>query len=409
MFGENTSKQFDIVHPEMEAWVANDIVRFFKEQEGYENVPDFMIRDVFKTYFNFHDETKYKCTEMMSWWYEMLQNCNNYLLKAVTQGKRAHSFIAMKHIIKLLRDEIEKNEDFKNQCNNPDGGDGDGNSSGGGGGQQPPQPDLNDVNQNIQNKMDQAAQDAADEIDDKTEKNEQTGGGDMAGKGASEVELIEERAQMIESVRLNKKQVGTLIKKSIKGFKKGFGSKTILTEESLFEADTIEDLIDEHYLFDEVLAFDVAVRDSRQQMTAFDLYIDVSGSMNGGLNVNGKNVNRLQLAIAMAARMNQMGCLGEVYAFNNSVRKIGVNGIWHLRTGGGTTTENCLKRIKKNGRPSVILTDGCDSYETYTENAFIMTIAVGTGWSGGEVYEKMVKSGRYIQYDGKNLIKPKKR
>ena len=392
----------DIVKPEMDTWTANELVNFFKKKKGYENVPDFMIRDVYKSYFNKDEEMRYQCSEHMFWWHEMLQNTNNYLLKTVTQSKPGHSFIAMKHIIKLLRDEIEKDEDLKNKANDG-GGDGDDQGQGGGGGQ----PDMSQANQNIKDNMEQAVQNASDEIEQKQEESDAVGGGDIAGKGVSDIQMIEDRVEMIKDVVLSKKQVGNLINKSIKGFKKGFGSKTILTEESLFEADTVEDLIDEHYLFSELLAMDVSVRDAKQQMTAFDLYIDVSGSMDSDMNIYGKRVNRLQMAIAMAARMNMMGCLGEVYAFNNSVRKVGSENIWNLSTSGGTTTENCLKKIKKNGRPSVILTDGCDSYYTYTDNAFIMTIEVSTGNIRGEVAEKMARNGKYIQFDGKNLVKPK--
>ena len=389
----------DIVKPEMDNWTATEIVKFFKDKKGYENVPDFMIRDVYKSYFNKDEEMRYQCSEHMFWWHEMLQNTNNYLLKTVTESKPGHSFIAMKHIIKLLRDEIEKDENLKNQANN---GGGDGNDQGQGGGQ----PDMSQANQNIKDNMEQAVKNASDEIEKKQEESDAVGGGDIAGKGVSEITEIEDRVEMIKDVMLSKKQVGTLINKSIKGFKKGFGSKTILTEESLFEADTIEDLIDEHYLFSELLAMDVSVRDSKQQMTAFDLYIDVSGSMDGGMNIYGKNVNRLQMAIALAARMNMMGCLGEVYAFSDNIKKIGAENIWHLRTIGGTQTEKCMVKIKKNGRPSVILTDGCDHFHTYTENAFIMTIAVGVGNLHHECAVKMAQNGKYIQFDGKNLVKP---
>jgi hypothetical protein len=209
-----------------------------------------------------------------------------------------------------------------------------------------------------------------------------------------DIQEMEEKAQFINEVVVSKKQVAKFINKSIKGFKKGFGTKSIMTEDSLFEADVIEDLLDEHYLFDNALALDVCVRDTRQQMVAFDLYIDVSGSMSSSMPIYGKNVRRIQMAIALAVRMQLMGCLGNVYAFNNK----------------GTSIEKCMQQIKKLGRPSVVLTDGDDGFVTYTENAFIMSISPSTGtyYMNQPAVKKMVQNRKYIQYDGKNLITPRK-
>lgn len=405
---EQSNGFLDIVHPDIDHFTAQELVDFFKvKQQGFENVPDFMIRDVYKSYFNTYEEMQYKCNDMMQWWHEMLQNTNNYLLKTVTQNKPGYSFIAMKHIINLLREEIEKNEDLKNHANSGgQGPDGQNDQSPGGGGGQP---DFSQSNQNIQDKMEKAVKDASEEIEEKEQDAETVGDGNLAGKGVSDILLQEERIEMIKQVKVSKREIGKLINHSIKSFKKGFGSKTILSEESLFEADVVEDLIDEHYLFSELLADDVSVRDHRQLMTAFDLYIDVSGSMTEKMNVYGKQVQRLQMAIALACRMKGLGCLGEVYAFNDSIQKIGEEGIWHLRAHGGTSIEKCMQQIKKSGRPSVILTDGDDGFSTYTDMSFIMTISPSTGWSywNQESVKKMIRNGKYIQYDGSSLIRPK--
>lgn len=404
---QDLKAKIDIVKPELDEYMAEDIINYFRKKSGYDNVPDYMIRDIFKIYYNPQEQINYECHELMYWWHGMLQNVNNYLLKTVTENKPGYSFIAAKHIVKLLRDEIEKDESLKNHCQNPNGG-GDGDQEPGQDGQgNGSQPDLDQINQNIQDQMDQAAKNASDEIDKKKEAEDAMGGGNLAGKGPSEIELVEERMEIIKDVVLNPREVGKLIKRSIKGFKKGFGTKTIHTEESLFEADVIEDLMDQHYLFSELLAMDVSVRDQKSQMVAFDLFIDVSSSMNSSLNVYGKSIGRLQMAIALAARMSNMGCLGEVYAFNNSVRKVGEDAIWNLRPSGGTDIEKCMQMIKKSKRPSVILTDGDDSFRTYTDCAFIMTIAVTNRNLSGDAVEKMVRNKKYIMYDGKKLVTPK--
>lgn len=398
----------DIVRPELEQWMADDMINYFRKDDGFKNVPDFMIRDVFKTYYNPQEDIKYECNELMFWWHEMLQNANNYLLKSVTINKPGYSFIATKHIIQLLREEIEQNEDFKDMLNDMQGG-GDQDPSQPSPGSGSGQPNMDQINQNIQDKMEQASQDASDEIQQKEDAQEAMGGGDLAGKGPTDIEMLEEKMQMIKDVVLNKNEVGRLIKRSIKGFKKGFGTRQITTEESLFEADVVDDLIDQHYLFDEILAMDVNVRDSRSQMVAFDLYIDISGSMTSSMNIYGKSVSRMNMAIALTARMNTMGCLGELYVFNGGIRKLkDVEDIWRLNPSGGTDIERCMKQIKGNGRPSVILTDGEDGFSTYAESAFIMSISPhsGTSYFNQPACARMVKNKKYIQYDGKKLITP---
>lgn len=403
---ENKSKAFDIVHPDLDKFTADSLVNYFKKnQTGFDNVPDFMIRDVFKSYMNPYENMKYKCSEFMYWWHEMLQNTNNYLLKTITQNKPGYSFIATKHIIELLKEEIENNEDLKNHCNdlqnNEDNENNENNSS-------KSNPDFSDVNKNIQDKIKESVKKASKEIKEKEEESDIIGDGQLAGKGVDEILLQEERIEMIQQVKINKKEIGRLINHSIKSFKKGFGSKTILSEESLFEADVIEDLINEHYLFSELLSEDVSVMDKRELMTSFDLYIDVSGSMSSNMNVYNKNVSRIEMAIALTCRMRKLKCLGNIYAFNSNIKSIDEEDIWHLSPSGGTNIEKCMIKIKKENRPSVILTDGEDDFNTYTDNAFIMAIAPihNQNYFRKKSVLKMVKNQKFIQYNGEKLIRP---
>lgn len=386
----------DIVHPPIDKWTEEDLIRYFRHperEEEYKDVPDFMIRDIFKSYYNPSEEMRYKCDEHMYWWQEMLNNMGNYLLKTTTENKLGHSFIALKHIAKMLAKIIEQDEDLKNQLQDP-GGNG--------------QNDMSGANDRIKNSMGQAAQDASDEIEQKQQMDDQIGDGDLAGKGPSEMMQMEENAQMIESVMLNKKEVGKMINMSIKGFHKGFGTKSIVTEEGLFEADEIEDLLDEHYLFSDVLMMDVSVRDMQSQMTAFDLYIDISGSMSGQMTIDGKSVNRLEMAMALACRMRQMGCLGDVYKFNGSIAPMNQEDIFKLKTSGGTDIEKCMKAISKSQRPTVILTDGEDNFHTFTKYAFIISIVGCSEYRiKDENVQRMIRAKKYLAYGNNKLYVPK--
>jgi hypothetical protein len=423
---DNIQSRIDIVKPDISEWLQQDVIDYFRQKSGYDNVPDVMIRDIFKLYLNPQKEIQYDCNELMYWWHGMLQNVNNYLLKTITVNRTGYSFIAAKHIVKLLRNEIENNEDFKNflqngnqndqqSSQNQGEGDGDGqdkqdqsqNQNNGSGDSS--QPDFNKINDSLQNNMESTVKEATEEIDEK-QKAEDFLGESGAGKSPSDIELLNERVEIIKDVVLSKREVGKMIKKSIKGFKKGFGVRTIVKEESLFDADEVSDLLDEHLLFNEILAMDVAVRtNEEQQQTAFDLYIDISSSMRMMMKVNGKSLQRIQLATALAAKMNVMGCLGDVYLFNNGISKVEKDAIWRLNPSGGTSIERCILNVKRTKRPSVILTDGDDRFQSYCENAMIMTIGVKEGRASrqGQAAVKMIKEGKYIQYNGTNLVKPK--
>lgn len=390
----------DIIKPNLEKYIEENIIDYFKSKNGYENVPEFMIRDVFKSYYNDNLDLKYECPEFMIWWYEMIQNINNYLLKTVTKNKEGYSFIALKHIIKMLRDEIENNEDFKNKVTKQDQEQKEPKEE-----EQKSQQALQAANENIKQQMKKIVEEASDEID--KQKATKDLFGDSAGKTPSEIEKTNDRISMIKDVVLNKKDITKFIAKSIKSFKTGFGLKTMLTEESLFEADGIEDIIDEYNLSHELLLLDAVVKDTKNLITKFDLYIDQSGSMNASININGKNIRRMNLAVTLAAKMEILGCLGDVYSFNTQIKPIDKNDIFNIYPRGGTRIENCLLQVKDNKRPSVILTDGEDHFDTYTENAFIMSIDP-CGYSNyiSEAYKKMVRNKKYVGYNGKKLFYP---
>jgi len=387
----------EIIKPDVPYDLAQELISYFRENETmakqYESVPDFMIRDIFNSYVTSYEDMKYDGGEQMNWWFDMLQTMNNYLLKTVTQNKIGYSFITLKHIMKLLAKVLDE-EDQDNDCQDGKGPQQKGQSQ--------------SIHDKLRNGMDQAVQEANQEITEKQASDDLLGG-NSAGKTPIEMSENDEKIEKLKDVILNKKMISQFIKRSIKGFKTGFGVKHIVTEEDLFDSEEMDDLLDEHYLANAALYEDIAVRDIKNQMTAFDLYIDVSGSMSSGIYFkDGSSVNRLNMAMALALKMNQMKCLGNIYAFDTRIDKISNEQLFTMRPRGGTNIEMVMQKITKTKRASVILTDGEDQFTTYTPDAFIMSIIEpGSYMLEHDNIIKMVKAKKYIVYKDNKLIIPK--
>jgi len=392
----------EIIKPELPFEVRSELVNHFRTEanqiEQYNDIPDFIIGDIFNSYNTPYEEMKYELDDTQYWWYDMLQGLNSYLLKTVTQNKGGYSFIALKHAMKLLAKIIQEEQNESDP------------TSLDGSGKNPSQSQQNRINDKIKDGMQQLMEDTSKEIQKVQDIEEMIGdGGGAASKGPSELKELENKADYLKNVILNKKSVSRFITKSIKGFKRGFGVKTIVTEEDLFDSSNIEEILDEHYLFNEFLFADIAVRDTTAQMTAFDLYIDISGSMSSSIQLkDGALVQRLKLAVSLALKMNQMKCLGQIYKFNTLIFPIENEDLWKLHTSGGTHIENVMQMIKKTGRPSVILTDGEDTFWTYSENAFLMSIINPHEYRlNDDLTKRMIKAKKYIIYKDGDLIIPK--
>ena len=392
----------EIIKPELPYDVKSELIDYFRNTDSvksqeFADIPDFMIGDIFNSYNTPYEEMKYELNDTQYWWYDMLQRLNNYLLKTVTQNKGGYSFIALKHAMKLLAKILEE-EEKENGTDPMDGPNG-------------PNPEQQKrMNDKIDEGMQKVMSDTSEEIRKVKDTEEMIGdGGNAAGKGPSELEELAQKAEILKDVMLNKRQVSRFIKKSIKGFKKGFGIKQIITEEDLFDSNSPEEILDEHYLFNEFLFADIAVRDTTSQMTAFDLYIDISGSMSSSLQLkDGASVRRIKMAMTLGLKMNQMKCLGKLYKFNTNIYSISPDDLWRLGPCGGTSIENVMLKIKQTGRPSVILTDGEDHFSTYCENAFIMSIINPRSYHLEEnLVKRMIKAKKYIVYKDGDLVIPK--
>jgi len=399
-----TAGQFDIVDNDPSYHVMKRVMDYFKHpehKEAYKDVPEFMIRDIFKLYYTDQDEMKFNINDFNKWWLDNLQLMDNYLLKTVTEEKQDYSFIITKHLAKYLAQEIKNDPNFTDKMQNGDGMD-------------------DKQKQKMQNKMEQGIQnamnDAKEEIKENQNMEKLAGEGDGCGKESimdedTSYHDIEERRKILGQIDISKSSLGKLITKSIQSMKRGLGCKVKTFEEEFIDAEEIEDINEAYLLLHKATFPDLTVTESISVNVKFDVYVDCSGSMSGTVNYGGEKTSRTNLAVALTVRLHGMGVLNDIYPFENHVspRLSGIGKAFTMKARGGTNIEQVMQHIKKTGNPSVIITDGEDSFETDCPNAFMMMISdyESNGYKQDELIKKMIKSRRYIQFANNKLFVPK--
>lgn len=92
----------------------------------------------------------------------------------------------------------------------------------------------------------------------------------------------------------------------------------------------------------------------------FDLYLDVSGSMDSTIRINGKGVMLIDLAKTISMILKKRGIIRDIYVFNGNLRKCsGIKELLQCRASGGTSftpvVENALNFPDRN---VLVITDG---------------------------------------------------
>lgn len=386
----------NIIKPDLDTYTAKQLIEYFKDPytepdfQKYSSVPDFMIKDVFNAYYGREDETIYETSEGMHWWYKMLLQLKNYLLKVGTENKEGYSFIATKHIVEILREILDEE-----QNKDPN--------------RQPGDEPSKDHSKKIADRMKSATQNIIQEIE-KCQKSEDLLG-TKPGKNINDVIESGPRIKMLENVLINKKSIDKLINKTIKNVKTGFSSKSFVVEENILDADQYDDMMDEYMLANNAMIPDMSVQERKQKNILFDLYIDVSGSMRSSIYVNNRPVERLKLAQTLALKMQQLNCLNNLYSFNTNLRSYEKNydELWCLDARGGTNITKVIENITATKNPSVILTDADDRIHAYDDNAFVISIVENDNmdYRITDSVKKMLKNKKYLLYKSGSIVIPK--
>jgi hypothetical protein len=201
----------------------------------------------------------------------------------------------------------------------------------------------------------------------------------MAGKLSPH--YMRQLAAELENITLSMGGLKEKIKKLLDKSTSYFSSNEKTEYEDLFNSDNVAGLEDYELLHPKlrkVFIEDLQVKNTKK-VGKIDLYIDVSGSMSGYAGVqspNGKNISKLDFCKAFAVKLKSMNMLNTIYKFDNRVKecKDDIISISMLDCGGGTTIDNAISRIEKNGVNALVITDAEDNCSIYSDKAFFIGV-----------------------------------
>ncbi len=406
----------DIVKPNLPEYFNKEVIESIRNQVPHSKcIPDFIIRDIYKGYY--HPEMEIHIHKNMYWWHSLFSDLINFLLRMVTKDKKYNSLIVTKNIVQNLvpvfksnpnwksetkqeNNQIKENQSKNNNSNNNT------NES---------ENNTNSLNQNSSSSFDtmkkqvktatkRAIKEAKKEIEEREEAIETLTG----GKGGNEAgfseqddfkittKYINDRLGILKGIKFDKKGLSKFVNKSMKSFKNSIGINPVRIEESILDADEINDVLEMEYLPQLSLMEEISVSDVKTSLS-YDLYIDISGSMYSKLQLGKTTITRLQLCSILGWKMKLLGVLNNVYTFNSKVHKISEDEILQITEEGGTRFNKVLENAKKTRNPSVILTDGQDRYGEYLKNIFVMNICEFYN-DGSYALNKMIKNRQIAIY-----------
>ena len=342
-------------------------------------------------------DKKYEITPDKYWWHHLLSKVDNHLLQYATNDKAGYSYLAAAKTMGILDKLYKKHgDDLKDK--------------------------LQQMNDDIQNgndpsdkdfekDMNSAANTAKNQIKKDIEKADKTGMD--AGKGNTKADLdmmdlmMDSRLQKLVNVKGS--NIKDFLKVTIDKATECVGGKATIIEESIFDAEDIEDLVNIEN-FAHVALFDDLVTKTRKYTTSFDVYIDDSGSMESYANVGdgySGNVTYRNLARMVAFKLEQMNILRDCYLFSNqgNMPKIDKKHLFAAHIGGGTDIAQCIQSSKKINRPAIIITDGWDNInmeEDYHKDCFILCVGMD---SMSKSFKRFAKNKQIMFYHHGKFLK----
>lgn len=342
-------------------------------------------------------DKKYEITPDKYWWHHLLSKVDNHLLQYATNDKAGYSYLAASKTMGIL-DKLYKKygDDLKDK--------------------------LQQMNDDIQNgndpsdkdfekDMNSAANTAKNQIKKDIEKADKTGMD--AGKGNTKEDLdmmdlmMDSRLQKLVSVKGS--NIKDFLKATIDKATECVGGKATIIEESIFDAEDIEDLVNIEN-FAHVALFNDLVTKTKKYTTSFDVYIDDSGSMGEYANMGDYGASRVtyrNLARMVAFKLEQMNILRDCYLFASTgyMPKIDKKHLFAAHIGGGTDIAQCIKNSKKVNRPAIIITDGWDNIDMendYHKDCFILCVGMD---SMSKSFERFAKNKQIIFYKNGKFLK----
>jgi hypothetical protein len=115
----------------------------------------------------------------------------------------------------------------------------------------------------------------------------------------------------------------------------------------------------------------------------------------------------MDFAKSFAIKLIQMGLVNKIYPFENEVHpeiKPTVVRVSTLHHNGGTTINNVIRHIEKEGRNALVITDAQDRCDTYSSNAFFIGIlGCEFGNFDSKVLKKYADKVQMVEFDGNKI------
>jgi hypothetical protein len=359
--------------------------------------------------------------ENNQWLFDFLMNkATDYYMKAITQNSPHNSYVYASEIVQQLL--------LLYQQQNPQGPGNDGEGTNGKG-QSGMEKMLSKMmgdksgNQQLDQAMQQAQKNAQEQIEKAEAQGEATGelGSDKSLGDFSLGELAEfmNYQDAMKHIRLDGNLVDNFIKTTLNLSKTYFSTKYKEFQLEMLEADVIDDLQGLENLHPQLRALhlDQVVTHDRYYHMKFDVYFDISGSMDSKIygyteNANGSqtrySVSGLDMAKITAIKLRNLGYVEDVYPFESRVHpKLDDNHkIALVRCTGGTSIDEVVRNVKKTGRPSVVITDMEDTIYEFDSNVyFIGILSANFGpFKRTPAGKQYVENRQCVQYTGENAF-----
>lgn len=385
----------------------HDYIKEVTQKES--TVPQHMLNDIYSMYVN---ETiqkaprnKYNAVK-----HKVIDSAYNSLTKFIAKDSVLFSSIVAKEL-GLYFQQIE--DMIQEEQQNQNGGQGPGEGEGG---LDSEMDEDTAEGQAMSNKLDKILQQSQKKLEQALKKAE----GDMKeiegafGKEASKelsdgnINFLDDYKRLkslIKQVSFNKESIKTVLMKILNKSQNYFSKNAITVEESLFEAEEIEELFGLEYLhpiFRQTGLMDIG-NEGKIYTGKIDLYLDCSGSMSSSAQFEGKSIDMLTLVKGIAMVLYRMNMIDKLYFFDTAIYEIPVVNemtILSFSRSGGTDFDMVAQKCIENKRNSVIITDGEDRCSIYTKNAFFIGIG-GTQFKYNDAFKTYRAMGQAVTYNSK--------
>jgi hypothetical protein len=369
----------------------NNVTFHTKFQENYRKFPKHMAKDIFKMYYNQIDKLNFEDRDEKNHTkFKFLERANNPVGKIMSENSNLKSAIYARNVLAyfIARMTIMEYTDAEACQNIKDGLNGQ--SDFDNDGVDKAMQDMMDSNQGkkmLEDAMDKA-QDLCKQLDDSVDDEVQeqmfenaNKQGDDGTAGKLSPDFLKEIAAKLENINLSMGSLKEKIKKLLDKSVSYFSANEKTEYEDLFNSDNVAGLEEYELLHPKlrkIFAEDLQVKNTKK-IGKIDLYIDASGSMSsscGVCNDKGHYISKMDFCKAFAAKLKSMDMLNEVYTFDNRVkkRKNDIISISMLDCNGGTTIDEAVRSIEKNGVNALVITDAEDDCSIYSDKAYFIGV-----------------------------------